>query len=140
MKVLTGYVEISTRGHTDIVDITQQVEQVLGESELKNGSLTVFVSGSTAGITSIEYEPGLLKDLPEAFEKMAPTGVTYHHDAAWGDGNGYAHVRAAMLGSSFIVPFDNGKLLLGTWQQIVVIDFDNRPRKRNVVVQMMGER
>ncbi len=139
MKVLTGYVEISTRGHTDIVDITQQVEQVLGESELKNGSLTVFVSGSTAGITSIEYEPGLLKDLPEAFEKIAPTGVTYHHDAAWGDGNGYAHVRAAMLGSSFTVPFDNGKLLLGTWQQIVVIDFDNRPRKRNVVVQMMGE-
>ena len=140
MKVLTGYVEISTRGHTDIVDITQQVEQVLEESELKNGSLTVFVSGSTAGITSIEYEPGLLKDLPEAFEKMAPTGVAYHHDAAWGDGNGYAHVRAAMLGSSFTVPFDNGKLLLGTWQQIVVIDFDNRPRKRNVVVQMMGER
>ncbi len=139
MKVLTGYVEISTRGHTDIVDITQQVEQVLEESELKNGSLTVFVSGSTAGITSIEYEPGLLKDLPEAFEKMAPTGVTYHHDAAWGDGNGYAHVRAAMLGSSFTVPFDNCKLLLGTWQQIVVIDFDNRPRKRNVVVQMMGE-
>ena len=139
MKVLTGYVEISTRGHTDIVDITQQVEQVLGESELKNGNLTVFVSGSTAGITSIEYEPGLLKDLPEAFEKIAPTGVTYHHDAAWGDGNGYAHVRAAMLGSSFTVPFDNGKLLLGTWQQIVVIDFDNRPRKRSVVVQMMGE-
>ncbi len=139
MKVLTGYVEISTRGHTDIVDITQQVEQVLEESELKNGSLTVFVSGSTAGITSIEYEPGLLKDLPEAFEKMAPTGVTYHHDAAWGDGNGYAHVRAAMLGSSFTVPFDNGKLLLGTWQQIVVIDFDNRPRKRSVVVQLMGE-
>ena len=140
MKVLTGYVEISTRGHTDIIDITQQVEQVLGETELRNGSLTVFVSGSTAGITSIEYEPGLLKDLPEAFEKMAPTGVSYHHDEAWGDGNGYAHVRAAMLGSSFTVPFDNGKLLLGTWQQIVVIDFDNRPRNRSVVVPMMGER
>ena len=139
MRVLTDSVEISTRGHTDIIDITQQVEQVLWESELKNGNLTVFVSGSTAGITSIEYEPGLLKDLPEAFEKLAPTGVTYHHDAAWGDGNGYAHVRAAILGPSFTVPFDNGKLLLGTWQQIVVIDFDNRPRKRNVVVQMMGE-
>ncbi len=107
-------------------------------AELKN-NLTVFVSGSTAGITSIEYEPGLLKDLPEAFEKLAPTGVTYHHDEAWGDGNGYAHVRAAMLGSSFTVPFDNGKLLLGTWQQIVVIDFDNKPRRRNVVVQMIGE-
>lgn len=139
MKVLTDYIEISTRGHTDIIDITQQVEQVLWESKLKNGNLTVFVSGSTAGITSIEYEPGLLRDIPEAFERLAPTGVTYHHDATWGDGNGYAHVRAAMLGSSFTVPFDNGKLLLGTWQQIVVIDFDNRPRKRNVVVQMMGE-
>ena len=139
MKVFTDSVEISTRGHTDIIDITPQVERVLGEAKLKNGNLTVFVSGSTAGITSIEYEPGLLEDLPEAFEKLAPTGVTYHHDAAWGDGNGYAHVRAAMLGSSFTVPFDNGKLLLGTWQQIVVIDFDNRPRKRNVVVQMMGE-
>ena len=139
MKVLTDYIEISTRGHTDIIDITQQVEQVLGESKLKNGNLTVFVSGSTAGITSIEYEPGLLRDIPEAFERLAPTGVTYHHDATWGDGNGYAHVRAAMLGSSFTVPFDNGKLLLGTWHQIVVIDFDNRPRKRNVVVQMMGE-
>ncbi len=139
MNVITDSVEISTRGHTDIIDITPQVEQVLMEAELERGNLTVFVSGSTAGITSIEFEPGLLKDLPEDFEKMAPTGVTYHHDAAWGDGNGYAHVRAAMLGSSFTVPFDNGKLLLGTWQQIVVIDFDNRPRRRNITVQMIGE-
>ena len=139
MKTITDSVEISTRGHTDIIDITTQVEKVLREAGLKSGNLTVFVSGSTAGITSIEYEPGLLKDLPEAFEKLAPTGVIYHHDAAWGDGNGYAHVRAAMLGASFTVPFNNGKLLLGTWQQIVVIDFDNRPRKRNVVVQMIGE-
>jgi secondary thiamine-phosphate synthase enzyme len=139
MNVITDSVEISTHGHTDIVDITPQVERALGEAGLKRGSLTVFVSGSTAGITSIEYEPGLLKDLPDAFEKFAPTGVTYHHDETWGDGNGYAHVRAAMLGSSFTVPFNNGKLLLGTWQQIVVIDFDNRPRKRDVVVQMIGE-
>ena len=139
MKVVTNYIEISTRGHTDIIDITPQVERVLTEANLKRGNLTVFVSGSTAGITSIEYEPGLLKDLPEAFERLAPTGVTYHHDATWGDGNGYAHVRAAMLGSSFTAPFDKGKLLLGTWQQIVVIDFDNRPRSRNVVVQMIGE-
>ena len=139
MKVVTNYIEISTRGHTDIIDITPQVERILAEANLKRGNLTVFVSGSTAGITSIEYEPGLLKDLPEAFERLAPTGVTYHHDATWGDGNGYAHVRAAMLGSSFTAPFDKGKLLLGTWQQIVVIDFDNRPRSRNVVVQMIGE-
>ncbi len=139
MKIINDTVEISTHGYTDIIDITPQVKHVLEETSFKSGNLTVFVSGSTAGITSIEYEPGLLKDLPEAFEKLAPTGVTYHHDAAWGDGNGYAHVRAALLGSSLTVPFDNGKLLLGTWQQIVVIDFDNRPRKRNVVVQMIGE-
>ena len=139
MKIITDSVDISTRGNTDIIDITQQVEDVLGRTGLEQGNLTVFVSGSTAGVTTIEYEPGLLKDLPEAFEKLAPTGVTYHHDATWGDGNGYAHVRAALLGPSFIAPFKNGKLLLGTWQQIVVIDFDNRPRNRSVVVQMMGE-
>ncbi|ODS31510.1 MAG: hypothetical protein SCARUB_03379 [Candidatus Scalindua rubra] len=139
MKTITDSVEISTRGNTDIIDITRQVEKLLMKTKLKNGNLTVFVSGSTAGVTTIEYEPGLLKDLTEAFEKLAPTGVTYHHDATWGDGNGYAHVRAALLGPSLFVPFDNGKLLLGTWQQIVVIDFDNRPRRRNVVVQMMGE-
>lgn len=139
MKIITESIDISTRGNPDIIDITHQVENVLNKAGLKHGSLTVFVSGSTAGVTTIEYEPGLLEDLPEAFEKIAPTGVTYHHDATWGDGNGYAHVRAALLGPSFNVPFKNGKLLLGTWQQIVVMDFDNRPRKRSVVVQMMGE-
>lgn len=139
MKIITESIDISTRGNPDIIDITHQVENVLNKAGLKHGSLTVFVSGSTAGVTTIEYEPGLLEDLPEAFEKIAPTGITYHHDATWGDGNGYAHVRAALLGPSFNVPFKNGKLLLGTWQQIVVMDFDNRPRKRSVVVQMMGE-
>ncbi len=154
MKVITDSVNISTRGNTDIIDVTQQVEDILHKTGLKEGNLSVFVSGSTAGVTSIEYEPGLcstagvtsieyepglLKDLPEAFEKFAPTGVTYHHDATWGDGNGFSHVRAALLGSSFMVPFKDGKLLLGTWQQIVVIDFDNRSRNRNVTVQMIGE-
>jgi secondary thiamine-phosphate synthase enzyme len=139
MKVITDSVNISTQGNTDIIDVTRQVEGILHKTGLKEGNLSVFVSGSTAGVTSIEYEPGLLRDLPEAFEKFAPTGVTYHHDAAWGDGNGFSHVRAALLGSSFMVPFKDGKLLLGTWQQIVVIDFDNRPRNRNVIVQMMGE-
>ena len=139
MKVITDSVNISTQGNTDIIDVTPQVADILHETGLEEGNLSVFVSGSTAGVTSIEYEPGLLKDLPEAFEKFAPTGVTYHHDAAWGDGNGFSHVRAALLGSSFMVPFKDGKLLLGTWQQIVVIDFDNRPRKRSVVIQMMGE-
>ncbi len=139
MQIITDSVEISSRGHTDIIDITPQIKHVLEETKLERGNLTVFVSGSTAGVTSIEYEPGLLADLPEAFDKIAPTGVTYHHDEAWGDGNGYAHVRAALLGPSFTAPFDNARLLLGTWQQIVVIDFDNRPRRRNIVIQMIGE-
>ncbi|MFQ5649044.1 MAG: secondary thiamine-phosphate synthase enzyme YjbQ [bacterium] len=139
MNVITDSFEISTRGFTDIIDLTNEVAGVLHRSGLSEGQLTVFVAGSTAGITSIEYEPGLLKDLPEAFEKFAPTGITYHHDAAWGDGNGYAHVRAAMLGPSFAVPFQGGKLILGTWQQIVLVDFDNRSRQRNIVVQMIGQ-
>ncbi len=139
MKVKTEAIEISTKGHTDIINITGSVQNALEKSGLREGQLTVFISGSTAGVTTIEYEPGLLKDLPEAFEKIAPTGVRYHHDATWGDGNGYAHVRAALLGASFTAPFKDGRLLLGTWQQIVVMDFDNRPRRRSVVVQMIGE-
>jgi len=139
MNIKTETFEISSRGHTDIIDITSQLTQILADSSLEEGSLTVFVAGSTAGITSIEYEPGLLKDLPEAFEHVAPTGVTYHHDAKWGDGNGYAHVRAAMLGPSFTVPFQVGRMILGTWQQIVLIDFDNRARHRTIIVQMIGE-
>ena len=125
MKIITDGFKISTRGFTDIIDVTSEVNNLLKRSALREGNLLLFVSGSTAGITSIEYEPGLLKDLPEAFEKYAPTGVTYHHDATWGDGNGSAHVRAAMLGPSFIAPFKDGSLLLGTWQQIVVNDFDD---------------
>ncbi len=139
MKIITTSIEISTQGHTDIIDVTEEVRELLDKANLTQGNLTVFVSGSTAGVTSIEYEPGLIEDLPEAFERIAPTEMSYHHNATWGDGNGHSHVRAALLGSSFTVPFHNGKLLLGTWQQIVVIDFDNRPRKRSVVVQMMGE-
>ena len=139
MEIVTDTIQISSHGNTDIIDLTPQVSDLLRDAGLKEGNLTVFVSGSTAGITTIEYEPGLLKDLPEAFEKIAPTGVVYHHDATWGDGNGFSHVRAALLGASLTVPFKDGRMLLGTWQQIVVIDFDNRPRNRNIVVQMTGE-
>jgi secondary thiamine-phosphate synthase enzyme len=139
MQIITDHVDISTQGHTDIIDITSQVKEVLSKSRLKEGQLTVFVSGSTAAITTIEYEPGLLKDLPDALEKVAPEGMHYHHDATWGDGNGSAHVRAALIGGSFTIPFHKGRMLLGTWQQIVVMDFDNRPRNRKIVVQMMGE-
>ena len=139
MKIITETFSLETRGHTAIIDITPQASELLDASGLTEGMLTLFVAGSTAGITSIEYEPGLLKDLPEAFEKFSPTGVTYHHDATWGDGNGYAHVRAALLGPSFSAPFKDSHLILGTWQQIVLIDFDNRPRRRTIILQMLGE-
>ncbi|MBD3287893.1 YjbQ family protein [candidate division KSB1 bacterium] len=139
MAVITDYIPISTKGFTDIIDITPEIRASLKNSKLRSGTLTVFISGSTAGVTTIEYEPGLLKDLPEALEKIAPQDKRYHHDDTWGDGNGFSHVRAAMVGCSLTVPFTEGRLLLGTWQQVAVIDFDNRSRQREVVVQIMGE-
>jgi len=139
MTVITKFFSVKTKGDTDIIDITEQVSNALEESKLKNGILTVFVPGSTAGITTTEYEPGLLKDLPALFEKLIPKSAHYHHDLTWGDGNGYSHMRAALLKSFFTVPFVNGKMILGTWQQIILIDFDNRHRHREIVVQIMGE-
>jgi len=139
VQVITETISLSTRGNTDILDITPQVQEIIQAAKLKEGQITLFVSGSTAGLTTIEYEPGLMKDLPEAFERMAPTGRRYHHDATWGDGNGHAHVRASLLGPSLVVPFSRGKLLLGTWQQIVLVDFDNRPRRREIIAQLIGE-
>lgn len=139
MEVITEKFQVSTKGHTDVIDITAKVADLLSKHNLKRGNATVFVSGSTAGVTTVEYEPGLVKDLPEAFERVAPTGRRYHHDATWGDNNGYAHVRASFLGPSLTIPFHDGNLLLGTWQQIVLIDFDNRPRDRSIVVQLIGE-
>lgn len=139
MSVSTQSITVQTKGHTDIVDITVHVADALEKSGLENGIVTVFVPGSTAGVTTIEYEPGLLKDLPEAFEKFAPTGIEYHHDATWGDGNGSAHVRSALLGPSCTVPFSGGQMILGTWQQIILIDFDNRQRRRELIVQIIGE-
>ena len=139
MKIITDYISLSTKGFTDIIDITSQVAGAIQRSGVETGNVTVFISGSTAGVTTIEYEPGLLKDLPEMFEKIAPMNKAYHHDETWHDGNGFSHVRAAMLGCSIVVPFKDGRMLLGTWQQIVVIDFDNRSRNREVVVQIIGE-
>ena len=139
MSVSTQRITVQTKGHTDIVDITGHVADALEKSDLRNGMLIVFVPGSTAGVSTVEYEPGLIKDLPEAFEKFAPTGVSYHHDATWGDGNGYAHVRSALVGPSFSAPFSDGHMILGTWQQIILIDFDNRQRRRELVVQIIGE-
>ncbi|CUS85502.1 secondary thiamine-phosphate synthase enzyme [Candidatus Kryptobacter tengchongensis] len=139
MKIITDKLTVSTKGFNDIIDITEQVQSILRKHQVKNGNVTIFVSGSTAGVTTIEYESGLLKDLPEAFERIAPMDKRYHHDSRWGDDNGYAHVRASILGASLTVPFADGKLLVGTWQQIVLVDFDNRPRTRNIVIQIIGE-
>jgi len=130
--------QINTKGRTDILDITNKVQEEVSASEIKDGTATLFVPGSTAGVTTIEYESGALMDLKRALERLAPEGIHYDHDSRWGDGNGFSHVRAALLGASFSVPFNDRRLLLGTWQQIVIIDFDNRPRSRIVLIQIVG--
>ncbi|MDP2719262.1 MAG: secondary thiamine-phosphate synthase enzyme YjbQ [Dehalococcoidia bacterium] len=137
--VVTKKIGVQTQGHCDILDITPAVAKAVAASDIKNGNVTVFVAGSTAGVTTIEYEPGLVADLKNTWQRIAPEGVPYEHDARWGDGNGYAHVRSSLLGCSIVVPFVNGSLTLGTWQQIVLIDFDNRGRSREIVLQMSGE-
>jgi secondary thiamine-phosphate synthase enzyme len=139
MPVKTKTLTFQTKGNDDMVDITPNVQDALSSSGLSEGIVTVFVPGSTASVTTIEYEPGLLRDFPGAMEKLAPKGAHYDHDARWGDGNGHSHVRASTIGPGLVVPFENGRLMLGTWQQIVFIDFDNRPRARNVIVQAIGE-
>jgi len=127
-----------TTAGTDVVDLTAKVQELLKQSGIKDGSATVFVPGSTAAVTTIEYESGALNDLVQAIERLAPEGIGYDHDRRWGDGNGYAHVRAALLKPSLSVPVMEGCLMLGTWQQIVLLDFDNRPRRRRVLVQVLG--
>jgi secondary thiamine-phosphate synthase enzyme len=139
MAVVTKTLSFQTKGNDDMVDITAEVEDAVTASGLAGGIVTVFVPGSTASVTTIEHEPGLLSDFPKAMEKLAPRNAHYDHDARWGDGNGHSHVRASTIGPSLVVPFQNGRLMLGTWQQIVFVDFDNRPRARNVIVQAMGE-
>lgn len=139
MEVKTLSFHVNSKGNTDIIDITDPVQSKLRESGLKNGNVLIFSPGSTAGITTIENEPGLLQDYPEFFERIIPVNANYHHDETWHDGNGHAHVRASLQGASFTVPFSDRKLLLGTWQQIILIDFDNRSRKRNIITQFIGE-
>jgi len=128
-----------TKGFSDIIDITSQVELLLEKSPFSEGSALVFVPGATAGVTTIEFEPGLLQDYPTFFEKIVPSSKTYHHDETWHDGNGFSHIRASLQGASFTVPFLDKQMLLGTWQQIILIDFDNRPRNRKVIVQISGD-
>ncbi|HOW54238.1 MAG TPA: secondary thiamine-phosphate synthase enzyme YjbQ [Syntrophorhabdaceae bacterium] len=139
MKIVNEHREFSTKGSGDLIDITGDIIRALSNSNLATGSILVFVQGSTAGITTFEYEPGLISDVKEFHERMVPSDRSYHHDETWGDANGFSHLRAALTGQSFTVPFESGRPLLGTWQQVVLAEFDNRPRKRLVIIQMMGE-
>ena len=132
-------IRISTRGNCDIIDITSQVAKELSESDIASGIVTVFAVGSTAGISTIEHEPGLLSDLKSMWDRLVPVNMDYRHNQAWGDGNGHSHVRSSLLGASLTVPFTRKRMALGTWQQIVYIDFDNRSRSREIVLQIIGE-
>ncbi len=137
--VYTHTIDVATKGNCDLVDITDPVQQAVKKSGLNNGVVTVFNVGSTAGVTTIEYEPGLVKhDMKAAFEKLAPENGVYEHEKTWHDDNGHAHVRASLLGPSLAVPFCDGQLTLGTWQQITLIDFDTRKRTRKVICQVVG--
>ena len=137
--VVTKRISLQSKGNCDIIDITPQVEQQLAEANVNSGAVTLFVAGSTAGLSTIEFEPGLVSDFQNMWERNAPKNITYDHDRRWGDGNGYSHVRASLLGASLVVPFTDKRLTLGTWQQIVLVDFDNRPRSRQIILQIMGE-
>lgn len=139
MKVLNDSLSFHTKGYSDMIDVTEEVNTKLGESGFQDGIITLFVPGSTGGFTTIEHESGLVEDFSAMMERLIPQGMHYHHDAKWGDGNGFSHVRAALLGPSLTVPFSQGRLNLGTWQQIIFVDFDNRPRSRNIVLQFLGE-
>jgi len=138
--ILQKKISLSTKGFNDIHDITPDLRDLLNDSGMKDGHIIVFVSGSTGGLTTIEYEPGLLQDFPDMLEKIAPMNTTYHHDRAWHDGNGYAHLRSSLIGPSITVPFEESRLVLGTWQQVIFLDFDNRPRQRQLHVQIVGEK
>lgn len=139
MVVITKTIRVKTKGEDDIVNISEQTSKAVENSEIKNGTVTIFVSGSTAALTTIEYEPGLLSDFPKMLERVAPKNIDYGHEQMWHDGNGHSHVRASLLGPSLTVPFSNGNLMLGTWQQIVLLEFDTRSRERNLVLQIVGE-
>ena len=139
MAVVSASISLSTKGNTDIREITGPVAEAVSASGLHQGIVTVFCPSSTSGVTTIEYEPGCVADLRRVFDEIVPSNRPYQHDQTWGDANGFSHMRAALLKASLTIPFVNGKLTLGTWQQIIYIDFDNRPRQRELVLQIMGE-
>jgi secondary thiamine-phosphate synthase enzyme len=139
MTVVTKDITLQSKGNCDIIDITSRVANAVEESKVNNGIITLFISGSTAGVTTIEYEPNLLSDFKNMWDRVIPQNIPYEHNKTWGDGNGHSHVRASMLGASLTIPFVNKRLTLGTWQQIVFVDFDNRARSRRIVTQILGE-
>jgi secondary thiamine-phosphate synthase enzyme len=139
MKILTQRISLSTTGNGNYLDLTGKVAGLLKASQLTSGNVLIFVVGSTAAITTFEFEPGLMADMKDLYQSLAPSDRHYYHDDTWGDANGFSHVRASLTGSSIAVPFEKGKLLLGQWQQIVLAEFDNRPREREIVVQFTGE-
>jgi len=139
MTVVTKDIALQSKGNCDIIDITSQVAKNVEESGVNSGIVTLFIVGSTAGITTIEYEPNLVSDFKNMWDRVIPQSIPYEHNKTWGDGNGHSHVRASMLGASLIIPFVNKRLTLGTWQQIVFVDFDNRPRSRKIAIQILGE-
>ena len=132
-------IQLHSKGFGDIIDITGDAQEALHASGIKSGIMRLFVPGSTGAVTTIEYEEGVIEDLRAAIDKLVPSSATYKHDMRWGDGNGFSHVRAALMKPGITVPVVNGEATLGTWQQIVFIDFDNRPRKRSIVVQITGD-
>jgi secondary thiamine-phosphate synthase enzyme len=138
MAVVTDYIHLSTEGNADVIDITSAVEEKLKSSKIKSGIANISVVGSTGAITTCEFEPGLVEDIGDIFDKLIPSGH-YNHDEAWGDGNGHSHLRSSMIGPSITIPLDRNGLILGTWQQIIFIDFDNRARDRKIAVTFLGE-
>jgi secondary thiamine-phosphate synthase enzyme len=139
MAIITKNIQIRSGGENDVIDITEPVSKAIRESSLKDGIVTVFVSGSTAAITTIEYEPGLRIDFPKMLNRIVPRNIEYEHDKTWNDGNGHSHVRASLVGPSLTIPFKDGTLLLGVWQQVVLLEMDTRQRERKVVLQIIGE-
>lgn len=140
MATARGTIQLKTNSKDEIVDITERVQEIVSSSGIQEGLACVFVSGSTAAVTTVEHEPGLIADMHEAMDRLYPKGIEYEHHNRWGDGNGHSHVRASLIGPSLTVPVSGGRLMLGTWQQIVFLELDVRPRTREVTVQMVGER
>ena len=138
LNIETYSFTLNSKGNCDVIDITDRVQQIVSENNFVEGNALVFVPGSTAGVTTIEYEPGLLKDYPKFFDKIIPQNQEYQHDKTWHDGNGHSHIRASLQGASFTVPFKDKSLILGTWQQIIFVDFGNRARSREIIVQLTG--